>query len=197
MIALRPIVGGGEVFNTYGGALSNAVLLRRYGFALDANPHDVVRWPTSRDVASAVTGRRWTVDDETHWRTLVRTIATHISPSSYVVAAASNDLFVDADAALSGPLWLLCALLADREATEDGITALADALAAVDDLDEDDEGEVIGLHSASIPRKSLGRLARTVVTVLDARIRMLHCSITPVDELLELQEVRCRCQPVD
>ena len=187
MIALRAIVGGGEVFNTYGGGLPNADLLRRSGFALDANPHDVVRWTTSRDVAASVAGRRWTVEDEQHWRTLVRTTASHMTPSSFVVAAVGHELFVDADAALSAPLWLLCALLADQEATEDGLLALADALAAVDDLDDDELGD---LHSASISRKALGQLAQTVVSVLSARLRALHRPDLATAELLELQEVR-------
>ncbi|KAH9927019.1 hypothetical protein B0H21DRAFT_839152 [Amylocystis lapponica] len=44
MVAVRPIALGDEVFNTYGAQLGNATLLARYGFALEANEHNVVSW---------------------------------------------------------------------------------------------------------------------------------------------------------
>jgi hypothetical protein len=41
MVTVRSVKKGDEVFNTYG-QLSNSMLLRRYGFALDNNPHSNV-----------------------------------------------------------------------------------------------------------------------------------------------------------
>jgi hypothetical protein len=35
-----------EVFNTYGARLTNAELLVRYGFVLDANDNDILTWTT-------------------------------------------------------------------------------------------------------------------------------------------------------
>jgi hypothetical protein len=44
MVTNLPVEAGEEVFNTYGEHLSNAELLACYGFMLDENENDVVRW---------------------------------------------------------------------------------------------------------------------------------------------------------
>ena len=55
MVSNAPIAGGAEAFNTYGSGLGNAALLARYGFMLDGNEHDVVRW-TAAEVWAAAGG---------------------------------------------------------------------------------------------------------------------------------------------
>lgn len=47
MVSNAPISPHTEVFNTYGASLSNAQLLARYGFALEANEHDIISWTLS------------------------------------------------------------------------------------------------------------------------------------------------------
>ncbi|KAH9044238.1 SET domain-containing protein [Lactarius hengduanensis] len=55
MVANAPAAPGEEIFNTYGASLSNAELLMRYGFMLDANDNDVLTWTTEEiwDAAGA------------------------------------------------------------------------------------------------------------------------------------------------
>ncbi|KAI9440492.1 SET domain-containing protein [Lactarius indigo] len=55
MVANAPAAPGEEIFNTYGASLSNAELLMRYGFMLDANDNDVLTWTTKEiwDAAGA------------------------------------------------------------------------------------------------------------------------------------------------
>jgi hypothetical protein len=50
MVSNAPVGAGEEVFNTYGDGLSNAQLLVRYGFALDGNEHDAVRFEWGTDL---------------------------------------------------------------------------------------------------------------------------------------------------
>jgi hypothetical protein len=55
MVANAPVAPGAEIFNTYGASLTNAELLVRYGFMLEANDNDRLTWTIEeiRDAAGA------------------------------------------------------------------------------------------------------------------------------------------------
>lgn len=101
-----------EIFNTYG-PLTNAQLVFRYGFLLEANPHDRITWPSATEIASQL-GYGWT--------SLLR--QQYLARLPYVrfgsgdpltcptIEAEPRQHFIDADARLSSPLLLLLVTLA-------------------------------------------------------------------------------------
>jgi len=140
MVCERGVEPGDEVFNTYGGALSNAHLVAAYGFLLEGNEHDVVSFErrdgaleTLVRLVDAV-GRPESPCDELEreldeldaaWRAasadapLLDSDHPLIAPLHCRPSTSSShpDLFIDADARLSPALWLAVALVARRAAS--------------------------------------------------------------------------------
>jgi hypothetical protein len=123
MVANAAIAPGSEIFNTYGPKLTNAELLVRYGFMLDANDNDILTWTVEEiwDAAGATLDyfrpRRW--DDypgygacmeilrdweyDAGWADSELVIDTERSENR-------NPVYMTADGVLSHRLWLAIAL---------------------------------------------------------------------------------------
>lgn len=117
MVATSPVTAGEEVCNTYG-KLDNAALLANYGFRLDANEDDKVRWYSFESVLNQA-GLQLKQDDTINeWR-------LHLKDAAFLQDIVCDDriseerlsnphlrnlpelLFIDADGNISLYLWLL------------------------------------------------------------------------------------------
>ncbi|KAH6910318.1 hypothetical protein BKA70DRAFT_1272759 [Coprinopsis sp. MPI-PUGE-AT-0042] len=134
MVANTLIPRSTEVFNTYGETLSNAQLLTRYGFILDANENDCVTWSFEEvfndlDVNSRgpVEGGNGSMGDnimkrvadlfkDPHFLSSANAsgvLVMHGSEESTVIGPRkSNILFIDSDGKASVGLWLTLILIA-------------------------------------------------------------------------------------
>jgi hypothetical protein len=123
MVVNAAIAPGSEIFNTYGSKLTNAELLVRYGFMLDANDNDVLTWTVEEiwDAAGATLDdlrpRHW--DDHAGygaWMEILRDWeydAGWADSESVIDTERSenrNPLYMTADGVLSHKLWLAIAL---------------------------------------------------------------------------------------
>lgn len=123
MVAIAPVASGEEIFNTYGASLSNAELLVRYGFMLDANDNDVLTWTTQEiwDAAGAALSdphrSRW--EDEIGYGVCMEILRDWLYDrgwtDSELVADSKleedrNALYMTADGTLSHGLWVGIAL---------------------------------------------------------------------------------------
>ena len=127
MVVNAAVMPGEEVFNTYGAKLTNAELLVRYGFILDANDNDILTWTTDEvwDAAGSalidLPPHRWDDDDgyavcmeimrdwqfDAGWGESELMIDTGPDENR-------NRLYMTADGVLSHKLWLAIALAASR-----------------------------------------------------------------------------------
>ncbi|GAA5849142.1 hypothetical protein JCM9279_005802 [Rhodotorula babjevae] len=138
MVCERDVEPGEEVYNTYGGALSNAHLVAAYGFLLEGNEHDVVSFErrsaleTLVRLVDAAGGHPCSAEQlvpeldelEAASQTALNgnlliavdhpLIAPFPPPTSS--SPASLDLVIDADARISTSLWLAVALVAQHAA---------------------------------------------------------------------------------
>ena len=123
MVVNAAIAPGFEIFNTYGSKLTNAELLVRYGFMLDANDNDILTWTVEEiwDAAGATLDdlrpRRWgdyagygacmeilrDWEYDAGWADSVSVIDTKRNENR-------NPLYMTADGELSHKLWLAIAL---------------------------------------------------------------------------------------
>jgi len=123
MVVNAAIAPGEEVFNTYGASLSNAELLVRYGFMLDANDNDILTWTTEEIWGAACAAladsqpRRWDTEAgygvcmeilrdwqyDAGWAESELVIGTELYENR-------NRLYMTADGVLSHKLWLAIAL---------------------------------------------------------------------------------------
>jgi len=123
MVVNAAIASGSEIFNTYGPKLTNAELLVRYGFILDANDNDILTWTVEEIWGAAgstlhdLRPRRW--DDcagygacmeilrdweyDAGWADSELVIDTERSENR-------NPLYMTADGVLSHKLWLAITL---------------------------------------------------------------------------------------
>jgi hypothetical protein len=123
MVVNAAITPGSEIFNTYGAKLTNAELLVRYGFILDANENDMLTWTTEEiwDAAGAslddLRPRRW--DDHADYGACMEILRdwqydAGWADSELVIDTEPNEnrnpLYVTADGVLSHRLWLAIAL---------------------------------------------------------------------------------------
>jgi hypothetical protein len=125
MVVNAAITPDEEVFNTYGARLSNAELLVRYGFMLDANDNDILTWTIEElwDAAGAALAdspprRR---DDGASYGVCMEILRdwqydAGWTDSELVIDSEpdenSNPLYMTADGVLSHKLWLAIALAA-------------------------------------------------------------------------------------
>jgi N-lysine methyltransferase SETD6 len=135
MVANAAIAPGEEIFNTYGARLSNAELLVRYGFMLDANDNDILTWSIEEiwDAAGAALAdsqpRRW--DNEAGYGLCMEILRdwqydVGWTDSELVIDTEldenSNPLYMTADGVLSHKLWLAIALATlQRQGTNLGL----------------------------------------------------------------------------
>jgi hypothetical protein len=125
MVVNAAITPGEEVFNTYGAKLSNAELLVRYGFLLDANDNDILTWTTEEIWGAAGAAladsqpRRW--DNEASYGVCMEILRdwqydAGWAGSGLVIDAEPdenrnrNPLYMTADGVLSLKLWLAIVL---------------------------------------------------------------------------------------
>jgi N-lysine methyltransferase SETD6 len=138
MVANTVIPQSTEVFNTYGETLSNAELLTRYGFILDANENDRVTWTFAEvfndlDVSpgAAAHGEEAPteqsimerLDNLFTTRSFLRSAnesavlaMPHSEDSTITGSRKSNMLFIDSDGKASVGLWLALLLIAGYRA---------------------------------------------------------------------------------
>jgi len=125
MVMNSAVAPGEEIFNTYGAKLTNAELLVRYGFMLDANDNDILTWTTEEiwDAAGAALAdhrpRRW--DNDAGYGACMEILRdwqndAGWADSELVIDTESdengNRLYMTADGVLSHKLWLAIALAA-------------------------------------------------------------------------------------
>ena len=125
MVVNATIAPDSEIFNTYGAKLTNAELLVRYGFMLDANDNDTLTWTIDEiwDAAGAALDdlrpRRW--DDHAGYGLCVEILRdwqydAGWADSELVIDTEPNEnrnpLYMTADGVLSHRLWLAIALAA-------------------------------------------------------------------------------------
>ncbi|KAH9967334.1 hypothetical protein BC827DRAFT_1173307 [Russula dissimulans] len=125
MVVNAAVGPGEEIFNTYGAKLTNAELLVRYGFMLDANDNDILTWTTEEiwDAAGAALAdlrpRRW--DNDAGYGACMEILRdwqndAGWADSGLVIDTESdenrNRLYMTADGVLSHKLWLAIALAA-------------------------------------------------------------------------------------
>ena len=118
MVVNAAIAPGTEVFNTYGAKLSNAELLVRYGFILDANDNDTLTWTIDEiwDAAGAtlydLLPRRW--DDHASYGACMEILRdwqydAGWADSELVIDTEPSEnitpLYVTAEGVLSHKLW--------------------------------------------------------------------------------------------
>ena len=123
MVVNAPIASGTEVFNTYGAKLTNAELLVRYGFLLDANDNDTLTWTIEEIWGAAgatlhdLRPRRW--DDHAGYGACMEILRdwqydAGWADSELVIDTEPSEnrnlLYVTADGVLSHKLWLAIAL---------------------------------------------------------------------------------------
>jgi len=110
-----------EVFNTYGDTLTNAQLLTRYGFALDANENDCITWDSYEVyqlLANRASGVRYDLGQFTSvWNDVLEKAVqdrTFESVDSQLVyfhpEGTSGDLCLNGDGKISHQLWVFLAL---------------------------------------------------------------------------------------
>lgn len=127
MVVNAAVAPGKEVFNTYGAKLTNAELLVRYGFMLDANDNDILTWTTDEvwDAAGAALTDLppccW--DDDADYPICMEILRdwqydAGWGDSELVIDTEPdenrNPLYMTADGVLSHKLWLTIALAASR-----------------------------------------------------------------------------------
>lgn len=139
MVANTVIPQSTEVFNTYGETLSNAQLLTRYGFIIDANDNDCVTWTFAEvfsvlDIDSKVSTQGEEVSIGHHIMKRVDdlfaapqflssanasgVLVMHDSEGSTVTGSSKpNMLFLDSDGKASVGLWLTLILIAGYSAS--------------------------------------------------------------------------------
>jgi hypothetical protein len=125
MVVNATIAPDSEIFNTYGAKLTNAELLVRYGFMLDANDNDTLTWTIEEiwDAAGAalhdLRPRRW--DDHAGYGVCMKILRDWQYDAGWVDSELvidtepnenRNPLYMTADGVLSHKLWLAIALAA-------------------------------------------------------------------------------------
>lgn len=141
MVATGSVMAGEEVYNTYG-KLDNVSLLVNYGFALDANEDDKVRWFSVASVIKQVDPDSIGDEENTkeHWYSAIKEgshfalkdeddrISQETLPDAHL-RKPHELLFIDADGSVSVYLRLLLVLLRKR-----GIKQDAEAGTVEDDM---------------------------------------------------------------
>jgi len=184
MVVNAAIAPGEEVFNTYGASLSNAELLVRYGFMLDANDNDILTWTTEEIWGAACAAladsqpRRWDTEAgygvcmeilrdwqyDAGWAESELVIGTELYENR-------NRLYMTADGVLSHKLWLAIALatlqatsldvaetrqLLGRMAWAQTQLERGQTLAGSEGTDEDNGVGRTGSHDRGIVRAEVG-----------------------------------------
>lgn len=124
MIATTNIDKGEEVYNTYG-KLDNAALLANYGFMLEANEDDKVRWFSVESVLDqaglagiknerAIEDRWKTAVKSERWHQVIDARITEENISDAHLKAPHDLLYIDADGSISSYLWLLLTIAVEK-----------------------------------------------------------------------------------
>lgn len=114
MRASRPVIAEDkqiQLYNTYGN-LTNAQLILRYGFLVEANPNDRITWSSAQSITSSL-GHQWSTTHKTLFHALLQNVDVQ-EDDEMICRASKTDypqFFIDADARLSLPLVLLLVLL--------------------------------------------------------------------------------------
>jgi len=123
MVSNIPIPPHSEVFNTYGDTLTNAQLLTRYGFTLDANENDNLTWTideVSQNCKQLGELLRIINDDST-----VNQLREVFSQSQLIYNTPPGlFLGINGDGRISDKLWILLGLLSSGRGISAGATAL-------------------------------------------------------------------------
>ncbi|KIJ55387.1 hypothetical protein M422DRAFT_41370 [Sphaerobolus stellatus SS14] len=137
MVANASIGPGEEIYNTYESGLTNARLLCHYGFALEGNEHDVVKW-TAEEVIEGLTAKperilelwgqilaQWPGNEDWDESQLVFSPERDDGPEGCGESLGSQHrlervLELNADGQISHQLWLLVFVLALDQVDRDG-----------------------------------------------------------------------------
>lgn len=125
LITVVSIESGREVFNSYG-TLSNARLLRDYGFMLEANLNDLIEFELEEVLLLLVVGgggagageemrvrvrEEWERVREVWYNGRLKEEEEERGDEEFVVFDSTRRLYIDADSRLSSSLWLLLVCL--------------------------------------------------------------------------------------
>lgn len=188
MITVTSITAGQEIFNTYGPGLSNAKLIASYGFALEANPHDICTFTLPallQDSTFNFSFEEVTLFSKESRRLAKRWGKSSVSPLviPYDHTPSSHpkqDLFhIDADARLSLPFFIFLSLLhlqdliptldpPHSDQTYFYLRRLDSILASLVNGMEEGEGEGLAKLGEK-DQEALGALVRGVERVCKAR----------------------------
>ncbi|KAJ8456842.1 hypothetical protein ONZ45_g18559 [Pleurotus djamor] len=158
-----------EIFNTYGESLSNAQLLARYGFLLDTNDNDCIKWSFDEledALGVSLSHVRNVIEPATRSILSDSAFAEHCEESSLVWAeeASSSCLFcINGDGKVSLALWTALAVLSLGARPSSHLITLLNAqlrleASALDNLPQD-------------PRKlsAVARIATSVIALCTKR----------------------------
>ncbi|GAA6062876.1 hypothetical protein JCM10212_000798 [Sporobolomyces blumeae] len=183
-----PIVATRELHNSYG-PLSNARLVAEYGFALEANPWDLItfdlddlscqRWSGSSDDAT-----KFELDkmSDRHGLSHVRAghpLIAYESASSDPVSRPTRrslDLSFDAEAKISYPLWTWLARSALHSRLDDKSTDASDRVESNALLPKDASSGAVDQDNAATEANlvdEIERLAGTIARILEEREALL------------------------
>lgn len=221
MVLTTPLFSGDgpvEVFNTYGSALSNAQLLVKYGFLIEANPNDRLVWTqeglcedlrTIREIPSVELAQldKWLgVVKST---LLVRNVAFEgsvaVAPESQGnLDRCDRDIFfVDAEGRISWLLWAILSISTGGisfEVTDDIPNLVADQLKTIAQAQQRAEQAVDDVVDGSSDRhpeiglspgaqQHLVRLSQAVQGLCRRRIECLHKAESDLDDIFRELDV--------
>ncbi|KAH9004651.1 SET domain-containing protein [Lactarius hatsudake] len=177
MVANAPAAPGEEIFNTYGASLSNAELLMRYGFMLDANDNDVLTWTTEEiwDAAGAALSDPHLWEDEIGYGVCMEILRELALVVDTELAENKNAFCMTADGMISHKLWVGIALASLQR--QGGVKVeviqtrqLLSSMARVQIQLEQGQATAGGKDDDSDAYEALDRLVRTIGELCTRRL---------------------------
>ncbi|KAI0255800.1 hypothetical protein BJV78DRAFT_573877 [Lactifluus subvellereus] len=199
MVVNAAIAPGEEVFNTYGARLSNAELLVRYGFVLDANDNDILTWTIEEIWGAAGAAladsqpRRW--DNEASYGVCMEILRDWQYDAGWAESELVNDtelfgdrnpLYMTADGVLSLKLWLAIALATlQRQVTNLDVAETRQLLGRMAWAQTQlERGQALARSEGNNDAyKALDRLVRTIGELCARRLdRIFHLDVQQQDD---------------
>lgn len=198
IVSILPILPGEEIFNNYG-RLDNSALLTHYGFALEDNEFDRITWTASEvllefDIEWSESAERLSALIES-WpsgpgeegeNALVLGCPTKPSGDS---PTDSSQLFINSDAKISRPLWILLALVVNPPNRTASLSAVCASLLELDTHQTSIFGGLESKSNATI-RATSRDLAGAIRWLCRRRVEASCAPELSVDDILSLAQVR-------
>lgn len=195
IVSILPILQGEEIFNNYG-RLDNSALLAHYGFALEDNEFDRINWSLEEIL------EEFKIEEEVEerlddlvvmWRSTTNEREENqlVLDESLAEERKGSRLFVNSDAKLSRPLWILVALIVMSPLRTEAVATAFDSLFQLDAFQSNAfSGLEAELTTPTMTQESNQRLVEAVGRLCRRRIEAGHRPELTVDEILALANVR-------